>query len=101
MARKTTEKDILRFIELKERKAELESEIAELRDLFIDDMEYAIPDDEKENVVNIVVGKSKVSIATVIKPFFDKKTFAKEHPKLVAQYTTDKPEDRVTATTDR
>ena len=101
MARKTTEKDIMRFVELKAREAELKAELSELREKFLDDIEYAIPDDEKENVVNITIGKSNVAITTVIKPFFDTKKFGKEHPKLKAQYTTDKPEDRVTATTER
>lgn len=101
MARKTTEKDIIRFIELKAEKAELEAELAELRDKFLDDIEYAIPDNEKENAVNIEIGKSKVQILTVIKPYFDSKKFAKEHPKLKAQYTSDKTEDRVTATSER
>lgn len=101
MARKTTEKDIMRYIELKAKEAELKSELAELRELFLDDVEYAIPDDEKENVVNIHVGKSNVAITTIIKPYFDTKKFGKEHPKLKAQYTTDKPEERVTATSER
>lgn len=101
MARKTTEKDIMRFIELKAKEAEVKAELSELRELFLDDIEYAIPDDEKENVVNIHVGKSNVSITTVIKPYFDSKKFGKEHPKLKAQYTTDKPEERVTATSER
>ena len=101
MARKTTEKDIMRFIELKAKEAEVKAELAELRELFLDDVEYATPDDEKENVVNIHCGKSNVAITTVIKPYFDSKKFGKEHPKLKAQYTTDKPEERVTATSER
>ena len=101
MARKTTEKDIMRFIELKAKEAEVKAELAELRELFLDDVEYATPDAEKENVVNIHVGKSNVAITTVIKPYFDSKKFGKEHPKLKAQYTTDKPEERVTATSER
>lgn len=100
MARQTTEKDILRYIELKARRAEMDTEITELREKFLDDIEYAIPDDEKENVVYIKVGKSKVAIATIIKPYFDKSKFAKEHPRLLEQYTSDKAEDRVTATTE-
>lgn len=101
MARKTTENDIMRFIELKAKESEVKAEIAELREMFLDDIGYAIPDDEKGNVVHIIIGKSDVTITTVIKPFFDTKKFGKEHPKLKAQYTTDKAEDRVSATTER
>ena len=101
MARKTTEKDIMRFIELKKQEAELKAELSELREMFIDDMEYATPDAERVNVVTISIGKSKVDIMTVIKPFFDSKAFAKDHPKLKEKYTKERPEDRVTATTER
>lgn len=101
MTRTTTEKDILRFIELKAKEAEIKAELAELRELFIDDAVYATPDAVKENTVNIHIGKSNVAITTIIKPYFDSKAFGKDHPKLKAQYTTDRPEDRVTATTER
>ena len=91
----------MRFIELKERKAKMESEIAELREMFLDDIEYAIPDKDNENVVNITIGKSTVTITSVVKPYFDTKKFGKEHPKLKAEYTTERAEDRVTATSER
>ena len=76
MARKTTEKDIMRFIELKEREKELKEELAELRELFLDDVdEYGTPDDDNVNAVNITVGKSTVTVTTVVKPYFDSKKF--------------------------
>lgn len=101
MARKTTEKDIMRFVELKEKEKELKAELAELRELFLDDIEYATPDDEKENVVHIAIGKSDVEITTVFKRVFNSSKFAKEHKKLYEEYREDKTEDKVTATTDR
>lgn len=101
MARKTTEKDIMRFVELKEKEKELKAELAELREMFLDDIEYATPDDENENAVHIAIGKSDVTITTVFKRVFNSSKFAKEHKKLYEEYREDKTEDKVTATTDR
>ena len=101
MKRKTTEKDIVRFLELKAQEADIKSELSELRDMFLDDIDFAIPDDENENVVNIKIGKSVVHITTVVKPYFDSRTFGKDYPELKAKYTSDRTEDRVTADSER
>lgn len=101
MARKTTEKDIMRFVELKEKEKELKAELAELRELFIDDMPFAIPDKEKDNVVHITIGKSDVAITTVFKRVFNSSKFAKEHEKLYEKYREEKTEEQVKATSDR
>lgn len=103
MARKgkVKESNILRYIELIKQRSDINSEIDELKELFADDIDFAIPDEKKENVVHIVVGKSKVTITTVMKSHFDSKQFGKDHPKMKEQYTTKIPEDRITATTNR
>lgn len=101
MARKTTEKDIMRFVELKEKEKEIKAELSELREKFLDDIEYATPDSENENTVHIEIGKSDVSITTVFKRVFNSSKFAKEHKKLYEEYREDKTEDKVTATTER
>lgn len=101
MARKTTEKDIIRFVELKRKEKEIKEELSELREMFMDDIEYATPDTEKENTVHIEIGKSDVAITTVFKRVFNSVKFAKEHKKLFESYKEDKTEDKVTATTER
>lgn len=101
MARKIKESDIIRFIELTTQRATINSEIDELKEKFGDAIEYAIPDEKKENVVHITIGKSTVTITTVIKPYFDSKRFAKEHPNLKKQYTSERAEERYTAKSER
>lgn len=102
MARKTTEKDIIRYIELKKLVAEYTDEINELREQFIDDcIEYGKPDDEKENVLYIEIGKSNVAMTTVCKRPFNTKRFEKEHKTLYEKYREDKTENRITATSDK
>lgn len=103
MARRTTEKDIMRFIELKVKETEIKEELKELREMFLDDMDdgYTTPDAENENAVHIAIGKSDVKITTVFKRVFNSSLFAKEHKKLYEQYREDKTEDKVVATSDR
>lgn len=103
MARRTTEKDIMRYIELKEKETEIKEELKELREMFLDDMGdgYTTPDAENENAVHIAIGKSDVKITTVFKRVFNSSLFAKEHKKLYEQYREDKTEDKVVATSDR
>ena len=102
MARKTTEKDIIRYLELIGQIGTLTDEKDELREQLIDDcIKYGIPDEEKENTFSIEIGKSKATLTIVIKNRFNTKRFAKEHKQLYNAYREESPENRVTATTDR